>query len=243
MIKKSVLIIEDDKIQLEAIKNLVAEVDPELVVYTAASAPEAYRLLVERTIDVFLVDIMLSGDRPSSAEGFDLVERVRKMPKYLFTPVVFITSLDDTTGYAYKDLNCLGYVEKPFSPERVKRLVEKALCFPRLERQGNTFCFRRDGIVFPVKVEDIVYMDTCNHLLSVFTAKGDVLEVPYRTLKDVLHEMDADCMMQCSRRTVVNKDYIVNMDLTNRFITLRGVPEKIEIGKVYKNRVMLEYGL
>ena len=243
MIERSVLIIEDNKIQLEALKTLVKEVDSDLVIYAVTGAPEAYKLLVERTIDVFLVDIMLSDDKPSSTEGFDLVEQARKMQRYLFTPVIFITSLDDTTGYAYKDLNCLGYVEKPFSPERVKRLVEKALCFPRLERQSNTFCFRRDGIVFPVKVEDIIYMDICNHLLSIFTVKGDVLDIPYRTLKDVLHEMDADCMMQCSRRTVVNKDYIENMDLTNRFITLRGISEKIEIGKVYKKRVMLEFGL
>lgn len=243
MIAKSVLIIEDDPIQLEALEKLVLEVDAELTVYTVTDVAKAYKILLERTIDIFLVDIILSESKPSDTEGIKLVEHIRKIPRYMFTPVLFITSLEDTTGYAYKDLNCLGYVEKPFSPEHVKRLVEKALNFPKLEGQNTTFCFRKEGILYPIKIADIVYMDSYNHVINVHTANGDVLEVPYKTLKEVFAEMDAECMMQCGRRTIVNKDYVVNLDIANRYITLKDIPEKIEIGKVYKNRVLAEYGL
>ena len=86
-------------------------------------------------------------------------------------------------------------------------------------------------------------MDSTNHVINVHTANGDVLEVPYKTLKEVLDEMDADCMMQCSRRTIVNKDYILNLDIANRYITLKNTSEKLEIGKVFGKKVLAEYGL
>lgn len=243
MIRKSVLIIEDEPIQLEVLEKLVLEVEAGAIVYTADNAATAYQILMERTIDVFLVDIILDEDKSSDASGVKLVEQIRTIPKYMFTPVLFITSLEDTTGYAYKDLNCLGYVEKPFSPEHVKKLVKKAFYFPAMKSQNATFCFRKDGILYPVKIADIVYMDSSNRVINIHTANGDVLEVPYKTLKEVLDEMDADCMMQCSRRTIVNKDYILNVDIANRYITLKNTSEKLEIGKVFGKKVLAEYGL
>ena len=139
MMKKSVLIIED-------CPELVLEVDERAAVYTAADVATAYKILMERTIDVFLVDIILDTTTPIDTSGIRLVERIRKIPKYMFTPVLFITSLEDTTGYAYKDLNCLGYIEKPFSPDVVLSLVKKALYFSTMKEKDATFCFRKEGI-------------------------------------------------------------------------------------------------
>ena len=86
-------------------------------------------------------------------------------------------------------------------------------------------------------------MECVGRRINIHTSNGDVLAVPYITLKDILNEMDTDCMMQCSRNTVVNKDYVVNLDIANRYITLRNVTEKLEIGKSFKKKVLAEYGL
>lgn len=243
MIRKSALVIEDNELQLKMLRGLVLEVDPEVAVYTARDTATAYKILMERTIDLFLVDIILDEDKSSDTSGIKLVEGIRRIPKYMFTPVLFITSLEDATGYAYTDLNCLGYVEKPFSPERVKQLVKKALNFSTMKDRDATFCFRKDGILYPVKISEITYMESVNHVINVHTKRGDMLSVPYKTLKEILEEMDTDCMMQCSRNTVVNKDYVVNLDIANRYITLRDVTEKLEIGKTFKKKVLAEYGL
>ena len=86
------------------LKKLVLEVDPSVKVYTASASGPAYEILMERTIDVFLVDIILDTSKPGDASGMRLVENVRKLEKYMFTPVVFITSLEDAM-LAYE----LGY--------------------------------------------------------------------------------------------------------------------------------------
>ena len=57
--RKTVLIIEDDREQLNMLKQLVKEVNGNTEVYTAENVSQAYQLLMEKTIDVFLVDIML----------------------------------------------------------------------------------------------------------------------------------------------------------------------------------------
>ena len=241
--KKTVLIIEDNKIQSEMLKKLVLEVNADVTAYTAFEAKAAYKILMEKTVDVFLVDIILDTARLGDTSGIRLVERVRTIPKYMFTPVVFITSLEDTTKYAYTDLHCLGYVEKPFSPESVKRLVDKALFFPTSKDEEEVFCFRKDGILYPVKVKNIIYMESRNHTVSIHMVEGGTLSISYKTCKQLIDEVDSDCLMQCSRCAIVNKDYILNVDTTNRFITMKGTNDKVEIGITYKKKVLAEYGL
>ena len=79
--RKTVLIIEDDREQLNMLKQLVKEVNGNTEVYTAENVSQAYQLLMEKTIDVFLVDIMLDTSKPGDASGIRLVEKVRQVPK------------------------------------------------------------------------------------------------------------------------------------------------------------------
>ena len=79
--KKTVLIIEDQPIQMEMLKKLVLEVDGTAIVYTAGDAGTAYQILMEKTIDVFLVDIILDTSVPGDTSGIRLVKRIRKIKK------------------------------------------------------------------------------------------------------------------------------------------------------------------
>ena len=239
--KRTVLIIEDNLNQLEMLKKLVLEVDPSALVYTASASGPAYEILMERTIDVFLVDIILDTGKPGNASGMRLVEKIRKLEKYMFTPVVFITSLEDVTKYAYTDLNCLGYIEKPFDPEHVKRYVKKALNYSTVREKESTLFFRKDGIIYPIRVRDIIYTESLNHKMDVHLRDEPVFTVAYKTCKDLLEEADADCLLQCSRSTIINKDYVENVDPVSRYITMK-TGEKVEIGITYKKRVLREFG-
>lgn len=242
--KKTVLIIEDNQTQLEMLRRLVLEVNREAAVYTASDVQTAYQIMMEKTIDTFLVDIILDVKKPGDTSGVRFVEGIRTIPKYMFTPVLFITSLEDTTKYAYTDLNCLGYVEKPFSPESVKQLVKKALYFStdKGENRDESFCFRKDGILYPVKIRNIIYIETINHVVIVYMKTGGSLSVPYISCKQLMEDMNASCFMQCSRNVIINRDYIENIDLANRFITLNNVSNRIEIGITYKKKILAEYG-
>ena len=240
--RKSVLIIEDNLEQLEMLKKLVLEVEPETVVYTASALGPAYEILMERTIDVFLVDIILDTNKPGDASGMRLVERIRTIEKYMFTPVLFVTSLEDSTKYAYTDLKCYEYIEKPFDPERVKQYIKKALNYSTMREKEATLFFRKDGIIYPIKVKEILYMESLNHKVYVHLKNEPVFVVAYKTCKELLEEADTDCLLQCSRSTIINKDYVENVDPVSRYITMKPDGDKVEIGFTYKKRVMKEFG-
>lgn len=240
--KKTVLIIEDNINQLEMLKKLVLEVEPGVAVYTATTSGPAYELFMERTIDMFLVDIILDTDRPGDTSGMRLVEKLRKIEKYMFTPVVFITSLEDETKYAYTDLNCLGYIEKPFDPETVKGYIRRGLHYSTAREKEATLFFRKDGIIYPIKVREITYMEIQNHKVYVHLKEEPLFVVSYKPCKELLDEADTDDLLQCSRSTIINKEYVENVDPVSRYITMKPEGEKVEIGFTYKKRVMREFG-
>lgn len=240
--KKSVLIIEDNLNQSQMLKKLVLEVDGNVTVYTASASGPAYEILMERTIDVFLVDIILDTTKPGDASGMRLVEKIRSIKKYMFTPVLFITSLEDSTKYAYTNLKCFEYIEKPFDPEVVKCMVEKALNFSTTREKDTTLYFRKDGVIYPIKVKNIIYIENINHVMHIHLTKGKPFEISYKTCKQILEEADDDNLLQCSRGVIVNKEYIENIDVVSRYITMKGISEKVEIGFTYKKKVLREFG-
>lgn len=235
---KKVLIIEDNADQLMALKKLTEEVDTELVVYTAINVEKAYQIAMEQNIDIFMVDIILFPAARNDVSGVRFVERLRNVKKYMFTPVIFITSLEDPQMYAYKELNCLDYIEKPFDPEHVRAIIKKALLFPQSDVEDDTIIFRQDGILWPVKVKDIVYIENCNHAIYLHMTDGRKQKFPYKTFKQILNEVNNHALLQCSRSVIINCTYLVNIDFVNQYISMKGCKESIGIGLTYRKRLM-----
>ena len=178
---KTVLIVEDCRPQLAMLEKLVLEVNPEAKVFPVDNIDAAYAVMLKRTIDVFIIDIILDTTKPGDTSGIELAKRIREVEKYMLAPIIFVTSMEDTTKYAYTDLNCLGYVEKPFSPEDVKGLVKKAL-HHTTDKGGNaSICFGKDRILYPVKIEEILYIESVKQTVYVHQKDGQTLSFPYLT--------------------------------------------------------------
>lgn len=241
--KKTVLIIEDNFEQMNMLKQLVLTASDNVEIHTADNVSSAYKLLMEKTVDVFLVDIILDTSRPGDTAGIRLVERLRQIQKYMFTPVIFVTSLEDPRMYAYTDLHCIGYIEKPFDPARIVKLVEKALNYTTEREKETTLSFRKDGIFYPVNLKEIIYMESLKHIMYIHMVDGSVLEIPYKTCKCVLQEEDTSGrLLQCSRGVLVNREYIKGIDSSNRYVMLKNGCEMISIGGRYKKKLLEEFG-
>lgn len=239
--KKTVLIIEDDANQLKMLRQLVLSVSKDVEVLEADNETVAYKILMEKTIDVFLVDIVLDTRKPSDTAGVRIVENIRKIEKYMFTPVIFVTSLEDPTLYCFKDLNCIDYIEKPFDPNRVIKVLERALNYSTTREKEVFLSFRKDGILYPVELKKIVYMESIKHVMNIHMSDGSVLEIPYKTCKQILEEADTDCLIQCNRSTLVNKKFVQALDLVNRYVIFKDELGQVEIGLTFKKKVVGEF--
>ena len=234
---KKILILEDNTTTLMNLTQIVQNIDVKNVVYPFRVLKDAYQCAVEKEIDLFIVDIILDRNKPGDSSGLKFVENVRKINHYAFAPIIFVTSLEDAKLYTYEKLHCYSFIEKPFEAEKLQMLVRESLKFPSVIEKRKTLYFRKDGIILAVDREEIVFAESINHVMNIHTNHGDVLKVPYVTVKKLIEETDSSDIIQCSRSTIVNRMFIHNVDIPNQTIQLKEGFGNIEIGIMYKKKL------
>lgn len=238
---QKILIVEDNEAHMDALRKIAEDLHRDVQIYCADNAGDAYRIALEQHIHLFLIDIILYASKSGDVSGLNFAKEVRGISKYKFTPMIFITSLEDPQLYAYSQLHCFGYIEKPFSIRQVQNTILSALEFPVAKEEDCHVYFRKEGIVYSVCLKDIVYIEISRRKIIIH-CKGDSLEIPYITCDEILKELDSDLFIQCSRYCIVNKNYIEQIDYPNRFLKLRYVEEPIEIGVVMKKAFKSRFG-
>lgn len=227
---RNILIIEDVEHHMERLCAILADI-PEVNILKAYNVKQAYYMLSSNHIHLFLVDIILDAEsNRGDVSGLNIVQTLRQNKLYEFTPVIFVTSLEDPKLFSYSQLHCYGYVEKPFDEDEVKKLVKGALNFP-VPAEDKYIFFRKDGIIYPVRTDEILYIENSGNKTIVVT-KNDKLIVPRRSLPELLKELDAPQFVMCSRFVIVNKNQIENVDYPNRYIKIRNAEENIGIGPI-----------
>lgn len=229
---KRVLILEDNMQTAHTLTKIVQEVGAKVHIDVADSLEVAYSIALEKAIDVFLVDIILTTVCPGDTSGIRFVQNLREIEKYYFTPIIFITALADPELYAYRDLHSFGYIEKPFEKKQVINLLKRALFYKTPSNEEKRVYLRKEGILYSMELRKIVYIQVRNHKMKIYMNDGEI-EIPYKTIKQFLQENERDELIQCNRYSVINKEYIENVDFANRFIKLRGKKDLVEIGLVY----------
>lgn len=164
---KNVLIIEDSKPALEMLQQIVEEIGTEVKVYKASNSLEAYQKAVQYTIDVFFIDIILDTTKNADVSGMEFAQKIRNMEKYRFTPMIFTTALMDPKLYAFTNLHSYAYLEKPYNPQEVKKIVKTALEYTTKREEDKNLFFRKDGLLFAVNVAEIVYIENSAHRLVI----------------------------------------------------------------------------
>lgn len=233
--KKKILILEDNFKNAALIKQLLIECDNNLRVYLEKDINHAYSLIMQNRIHLFIIDIILDTSRPGDTSGIRFVQSLRNIARYRYTPVIFITALQDPEIYAYRELHCYGYIEKPFAVEQVKKLLKDALDYNMIDNNDYVLHFRKDGVLYPISCRDVVYAQSTNHEICFYLANDTEFTAHYKTCKQILEEAEYDDFIQCNRGTIVNRQYISNVDLSNSLITLNQ-NIKVDIGIRYKKQ-------
>lgn len=233
--QKKILILEDNSKSAALVRQLIQECDRSAKVYIEKELDRAYALVMQNTIQLFIIDVVLDTTRPGDASGIRFVRSVRDISKYKHTPVIFITALHDPEIYAYRELHCYGYLEKPFSVDEARRLLRDALDYHSTDEKDYKLHFRKDGVLYPISCRDIVYAQSTGHQICFYLANGTEFTINYKTCKQILEEAEYDEFLQCNRGTIVNRKYIKNIDVTNGLITLKN-DIKIDIGIRFKKK-------
>ncbi len=99
-------------------------------VEVAASGREALDRIALQPFDVFLLDIRMAG-----MDGLELQREVRKSSPDAIIIIITAYATVDTAVRALKQ-GAYDYVTKPFDPDELQHIVDKALEFRRIEREN-----------------------------------------------------------------------------------------------------------
>jgi DNA-binding response OmpR family regulator len=121
MDKQRILVVEDEKSLLMAIKGLLEA--EEYIALTATDGTEALEMMEKAQPDLILADVAMPR-----MNGYQLYERVRANPRWALIPFVFLTAraLDSDVRYG-KELGVDDYLTKPVEPEDLFAVVRGKL--------------------------------------------------------------------------------------------------------------------
>lgn len=236
---RTILILEDSMKNMAMLIHILENLRDDITIRKATEIEEANAIIMKYSIDLFLLDIILNPADPSDVSGLRFAEHLRTFQRYKFTPIIFITALEDPRLHAYSDIHCYNYIEKPYDPVKVAAIVSEALSFPKLEEEARFIFFRKEGILYKKRITEIVYVENSRAGQVVHCLNGN-LRLPYKPIKQIIEELGADKFLQCSRFTVVNRDYIEKIDMVNRYIQMSVLKEPVEIGYAFKKRFIMD---
>ena len=119
-IKNTILIVDDDKIILQALTLILGD---EYILHVARTGEEAIDIAKRTLPDLILLDVIMSD-----MSGFDVISVLKNSPETAEVPIIFITGMnsrdDEARGLA---LGASDYINKPFTRSIVKLRVGNQL--------------------------------------------------------------------------------------------------------------------
>lgn len=195
------LIVEDEPLARQALRDLVDEVDWLDLVGEAADGLSAVDAIDALEPDLVFLDVKLP-----EVSGLDVLERVRHEPAVIFT-----TAFDEFAVPAF-EVDALDYLVKPFGRKRflaavgrARRRLEGARTAPASGPARRLFA--RDGDRFvPIAVESIGHVEAQDDYAAVHA--GGRTFLLHVSLGDLETRLDRERFLRVHRSHIVNLDHI-----------------------------------
>lgn len=227
------LIIDDERLARQELRNMLKPYDEIELVGEAANADEANEMIQQMNPDLLFLDVQMPGK-----DGFDLLQELNAVPK-----VVFVTAYDEYALKAF-EVNAMDYLVKPVQPERLKEAVRKLVENHEKESKlqgkeksrsdltGEDQVFVKDGDkCWFVRLADI----------RMFESDGNYVKVYFHNFRPLIHKslnaleekLDKREFFRASRKFIINLKWVENIESWfngGLMVTLKG-GEKLEISR------------
>ena len=209
----------------------------------AVSYTEALEMINRDQPDILLIDIQLSGKK----DGIDLA---RKIKEDYNVPFIFLTANSDAnTVERAKQLCPPAYLVKPFNKDELFTSIE--ICLHNFSAMGNKketteqgnylikeFLFIKQAQSFhKVKVDDIMYFESDNVYLYVYTLHNKLLV--RSKLQDYIDLVGSKKIFRVHRSFAVNISHIETINSDSLIINGREIP----LGKIYRDELLSQLRL
>ena len=167
------IIIDDERLARQELKNLLAAHKEIEVVAECANAEEAKEKIAAISPDVIFLDIQMPGKT-----GLELLEEISALPE-----VVFVTAYDEYAIRAF-EINALDYLLKPVQPQRLAETIKKLLNKEGVERKENDSPLNEEDQVFVKDGEKCWFVTLKN--IRLFESEGDYVRVYFDNYRPLI---------------------------------------------------------
>ncbi|HOT98077.1 MAG TPA: LytTR family DNA-binding domain-containing protein [bacterium] len=231
----SALIVDDEWLVREELKQLLADYPEIEVSGEAGSVRQAAELLGQRAFDVIFLDIQMPG-----ALGFELLDQAEVTAK-----LIFITAYDQYAIKAF-EVNALDYLLKPIQRERlgkaIARLAGSAPATPQPRpRLGH------DDIVYVVIAGSLKFLQVAQ--IRYITAGGNYSYLYYqehrrelvtKSLREWEEILPPDYFLRIHRSSLVNFEFVERIEKRPNYshlVYIRGIEQPVVMSRRYAARL------
>jgi len=210
--KASVLVIDDEKIVHESVGRILE--GEGFQVDGALRVDEALKKLSERSYDVVLTDLMMPDD-----SGMKAVEAVAR--DHPGTGVVMFTGFATVeSAVESMKLGALDYLPKPFTPDELLEVTEKALAKTYKARRDieieKTYAEAEKAMSSSLDLKELLGL-ICSSVVSLFRLRGSAL---------YMHKKKEQGLEMITSRGL-SEEYLGKGELT----AAKSLPEVLETGE------------
>lgn len=210
-----VLVVEDNDYERQRLVQIISNNIKGIKIYEAEKGSTAIDIIKNNDIDLFLMDIELPD-----ISGLKLAEKIRKLPKYEFRHIVFIT----THGYllldAFKKIHCYDFIVKPYEKKEIIDVVNKLT--RAVANSKKNFIKNREEIRFKLKscilriyVDEILFIESRGRDCLIHT-KNKEYEISNYNMNKMLSILPKSYFMQTHKSYIVNINKIREIDKRKR---------------------------
>lgn len=228
--KVKCLIIDDEPLAIDVIKNYLTQIPQMELVGTFENPIEASELLQSDTIDLIFLDIEMP-----LMTGIDFVKSMQQAPK-----VIFITAYRNYAIESY-ELDVIDYLLKPISFTRFfkainkfKSLTQKAspTAAPEEKAVVNDHLYVNSNKKFiKVHFKDILYVESLKDYVQIHRATGNIITKDSIT---AFEQKLPDSFIRIHRSFIINANQVSAFTKTDIEIGEKEIP----IGMSYKESVL-----
>lgn len=211
--KGSVLIADDEPLARRTLREHLRSLEWVGPIHEASDGKTAIVVANKQRPDLVFLDIVMPG-----ATGLEVLEQLEYEPKVIFT-----TAHDQYALTAF-ELGALDYLLKPFGPERLERVVQRAQAAlngsaaPLLSRAKETLdhvrvlsrIFVRDGNrIVPIPLASLERIEGADDYVTICTAMKEYL-VSIR-LSDLQGHLGRN-FLRIHRSHLINLDHVTSIE-------------------------------
>lgn len=223
------IIIDDEKLAREGLKNLLKEFTDIEIIGEASNADEGLDLIDKLKPQLIFLDIQMP-----EKTGFEMLEELIETPAIIFT-----TAYNEFAIKAF-EVNALDYILKPIETTRLREAIAKAkkqIALAEEEKGSQRLAddsqvFIRDGErCWYVKLADIRLIESNGNYAKIYFDKYQPLI--HRTLNALDERLSPNMFFRANRQQIINLNYLEKIEpfFNSGFLFYMKDGSKIEVSR------------